>query len=331
MFVAGNICKFERLYTIFLMQIEIIKCHGSGNEFVMVDLVAQASIGNMAEFARQICSHEAVGGADGVLYVVKMGEYYAMRMFNPDGSEAEMCGNGIRCVARLVEERYIGEGNFKLLSGGNLYPIHRADDIAGGIKAYGVDIEVKTTSPDFGFAEGQTEFIGKRIASLGGEEQFTALNLGNPHIVAAVEEIDMERLVALGEAVKSLKDDFPQGINVSLFRKCNKCAIFVATYERGAGITYSCGTAMTASSTAAVLLGMCEKDTDLRVLNKGGMVVCRCSLSADGITTRLTGNATYRWVGEAEWSDEKVESVTIEKRFAAECERYDEFVMALNM
>ena len=315
----------------FLMQIEIIKCHGSGNEFVMVDLVAQASIGNMAEFARQICSHEAVGGADGVLYVVKQGEHYAMRMFNPDGSEAEMCGNGIRCVARLVEERYIADQDFTLLSGGNRYPIHRADDIAGCIKAYGVDIGVKTTSPDFGFAEGQTEFIGKRIASLGGEEQFTALNLGNPHIVAAVEQIDMERLRELGERVQSEKGDFPRGINVSLFRKCNKSAIFVATYERGAGITYSCGTAMTASSTAAVLLGLCEADSDISVLNKGGMVICRCSPAGGGIVTRLTGNATYRCVGAAEWRDEKVESVTIDKHFAAECERYDEFVLALNM
>lgn len=313
------------------MQVEIIKCHGSGNEFVMVDLVAQPPIGNMAEFARQICSHEAVGGADGVLYVVKVGEHYAMRMFNPDGSEAEMCGNGIRCVARLVEERYISEGDFTLLSGGNRYPIHRADDIAGCIKAYGVDIGVKTTSPDFGFAEGKEVFIGQKIASLGGEEQFTALNLGNPHIVAAVEEIDMARLRELGERVQREKSDFPKGINVSLFRKCNKSAIFVATYERGAGITYSCGTAMTASSTAAVLLGLCEADSDISVLNKGGMVICRCCPTPDGIVTRLTGNATYRWAGVAEWSVERVESVTIGKHYAAECERYDEFVMSLNM
>ena len=313
------------------MQVEIIKCHGSGNEFVMVDMVAQPPIGDMAEFARQICSHEVVGKADGVLYVVKEGEHYAMRMFNPDGSEAEMCGNGIRCVARLVEERFFAERDFTLLSGGNSYPIHRADDIAGCIRAYGVDIGVKTTSPDFGFAEGRESFIGQEIASLGGEEQFTALNLGNPHIVAAVEEIDMARLQELGERVQLLKKDFPRGINVSLFRKCNRSAIFVATYERGAGITYSCGTAMTASSTASVLLGLCEADSDISVLNKGGMVICRCTPTADGIVTRLTGNATYRWVGEAEWSGDRIESVTIGKHFAAECERYDEFVLALNM
>lgn len=311
------------------MQIEIIKCHGSGNKFIMVDLVKQGEMGDMAAFAQQICAHPDVESADGVLYVVKQGEHYAMRMFNPDGSEAEMCGNGIRCVARLVRERYVATDDFILTSGGGLYPTRKAEPINGEIECYGVDITVRTASSDFGFAAGAERYINKPIASLGEDMRFTALNLGNPHIVANVEEIDMERLVAMGEAVTRLKDDFPKGINVSLFSKCGDNAIFVATYERGAGITFSCGTAMTASSTAATLLGICREGEEIEVYNRGGMVRCLCKKDNNRITTRLTGNATYEWSGTAEWNDKNITNITKTEIYADEKAAYERFVATI--
>ena len=311
------------------MQVEIIKCHGSGNKFVMVDMVSGEAVGDMAAFSRAICSHPDVESADGLLYVVKQGDYYAMRMFNPDGSEAEMCGNGIRCVARLVRERYISDDFFTLTSGGGLYPTRRAELINGEIEAYGVDIKVRLTSPDFGFAAGAESHIDKTIPSLGEDMRFTALNLGNPHIVAAVEEIDMERLVELGEAVTQLKGDFPKGINVSLYRKCGDNAIFVATYERGAGITYSCGTAMTASSTAATLLGICREGEEIEVYNRGGMVRCLCTIKDESIVTRLTGNATYQWRGVAEWNGTEITKIEKQEIFHSENDAYERFVEAI--
>lgn len=311
------------------MQVEIIKCHGSGNKFVMVDMVGGEAVGDMAAFSRAICSHPDVESADGLLYVVKQGDYYAMRMFNPDGSEAEMCGNGIRCVARLVRERYISDDFFTLTSGGGLYPTRRAELINGEIEAYGVDIKVRLTSPDFGFAAGAESHINKTIPSLGEDIGFTALNLGNPHIVANVEEIDMERLVELGEAVPQLKDDFPKGINVSLYRKCGDNAIFVATYERGAGITYSCGTAMTASSTAATLLGICREGEEIEVYNRGGMVRCLCTIKDNNIVTRLTGNATYQWRGVAEWNDTEIIKIEKQEIFHSENDAYERFVATI--
>ncbi len=312
------------------MQIEIIKCHGSGNKFVMVDLTKGVEqFGDMAAFAREICAHKEVGGSDGVLYVVHTGEHYTMRMFNPDGSEAEMCGNGIRCVARLVEERYIKQNEFTLASGGGLYPTCRAENIGEGIKAYGVDIAVRTASPDFGFAAGEQRFIDKTIPELDTQTRFTALNLGNPHIVAAVEEIDMDNLVRMGEEVTRLKEEFPRGINVSLYRKCGTNAIYVATYERGAGITFSCGTAMTASSTASVLLGLCDENCDIEVYNRGGMVRCMCRIDDCGIVTRLTGNATYEWSGIAEWNGSELGEVTRTEVYDAEVKAYNDFVATI--
>ena len=145
------------------MKIDYIKCHGSGNEFVMVDAVKQNLAGvDLAEFARFICNRESSVGADGVLLLVKEGDMFGMRMFNPDGSEAEMCGNGIRCVARLAEE-YVGKREFDMFSGGNIYGIVRAEDIFPAMPTYGVDLKVRLASEDFGFAKGAESFISQKI------------------------------------------------------------------------------------------------------------------------------------------------------------------------
>lgn len=313
------------------MELEIIKCHGSANKFVMLDLVAcdAPRPSDLGTFARKVCAYSEVEGADGVLYVVREGGYYTMRMFNPDGSEAEMCGNGIRCVARLVDQRYEQKECFTLRSGGALYPTRRAAALAEGVAAYGVDIAVSERSADFGFSAGEAH-RAEPIASLGGKELFTALNLGNPHIVAAVDaEIDMERLSWLGEQVLQQAEDFPRGINVSLYRLMGENAIFVATYERGAGITYSCGTAMTASSTASVLLGLCSQGRDIDVYNRGGMVRCLCRIDEQGIVTRLTGNATYEWRARLRWSGEEIEEFEICENFHRERVSYEKFVEQL--
>ena len=311
------------------MKFDYIKCHGSGNEFVMVDAVKYNLDGiDLAAFARFVCNRENSVGADGVLLLVKEGEMFGMRMFNPDGSEAEMCGNGIRCVARLAEE-YVGIREFEMFSGKNTYGIVRAEDIFPTMPTYGVDLKVRLMSEDFGFAKGAESFISQPIERLDSHLLWTAINVGNPHIVAAGEDIDMEELVRLGEKVTSEKRDFPRGINVSLYKKCGDNAIYVATYERGAGITYSCGTAMTASSTAAVLLGLCDENHEISVYNRGGMVKCCCRKDNGRIVTRLTGNATYRWCGIAEWQSGEVKSIARTESFDAECTAYDNFMAEL--
>lgn len=312
---------------------DIIKCHGSGNEFIMIDLTAGGAAvpADMAAFAREICARPEAGRCDGVLYVVLTQGLYTMRMFNPDGSEAEMCGNGIRCVARLADERYLHSESFTLLSGGGRYPVCRAVPVAPSVPAYGVDIEVRTTSPDFGFARGARRFVAGCIPSLSAELRFTALNLGNPHIVALTERIDMDELVRMGEAVTRLGEDFPRGINVSLYERRGDQAIFAATYERGAGITCSCGTAMTACCTASVLTGLCRGGEPVEVYNRGGMVRCLCRTQEDGrIVTRLTGNATYEWYGTAEWDTEGITAVTRTAECGAETAAYDRFAQSIN-
>ena len=151
----------------------------------MVDAVKYNLDGiDFATFARFICDRGGSVGADGVLLLVERDGMFGMRMFNPDGSEAEMCGNGIRCVARLAEE-YTGVDKFDMFSGGNTYAITHAEDIYLGIPTYGVDLKVRLASSDFGFAKGAERFVSQRIERLDDNLLWTAINVGNPHIVAA--------------------------------------------------------------------------------------------------------------------------------------------------
>lgn len=315
-------CNFERY--IVMADFEIIKCHGSGNDFVMIDTTREASFAGVdcSAFARKVSARVSGIGSDGVLYVVRNADgHYAMDMYNPDGTQAEMCGNGMRCVARLADERgYIVDGILR--SGGKDYPVERAEDIAEGIATYAVDIPISTSSADFAFFGSDERWLGKVIESFDEELKFSALSLGNPHIVACVESVDLKKLEALGEAVKERRDLFPNGVNISLYERRSEREIFVATYERGAGITLSCGTAMTASATAAALLGIVEAGKRIEVKNRGGKVVCRTTIS-DDITTRLEGNATFEWWGRASFEGGEL---NFEKRkITGEEERWQAF------
>ena len=286
---------------------EIIKCHGSGNDFIMVDTTCGTTPADIdwSAFARAACDRKTGIGSDGLLLVVCNDKgTYGMDMLNPDGTHAEMCGNGIRCVARLATERGYLNSN-TLYSGGREFNISIATPIAQGIETFAVEIPIGLSSPSFAFYDSNARFVGEVIDKLDKNLRFTALNLGNPHIVAEVESIDMALLEHLGERVKSLTDIFPHGVNVSLYECRTRRSIFVATYERGAGITLSCGTAMTASATAAALLGRVDGEERIEVRNRGGKVYCT-TRGVESPTTTLEGNATYNWRGMASFTDGKL-------------------------
>ena len=313
-----------------MREFEIIKCHGSGNDFVMVDTTREAGFVGVdrSAFARAVSCRERGIGSDGVLYVVRHSDgIYGMDMYNPDGTQAEMCGNGMRCVARLARERgYIVDGILR--SGGRDYAVAAAEPIADGIATYAVEIPIRTWSDDFLFFAPSERWLGKVIDSFDEELRFSALNLGNPHIVAAVESIDMQRLESLGEAVKHRKDLFPHGVNLSLLERRSERSIFVATFERGAGITLSCGTAMTASATASALLSLVECGERIEVCNRGGKVFCTTRIQDAMIVTRLEGNATFEWWGRASFDDGVLRYTNVKDE--GEQRRWLEFIDDLN-
>lgn len=320
-----------KLYKRTMQRINIIKCHGSGNDFILVDIVGHEELTavDWGSFARCVCDRRSGIGSDGVLLVVRYDDgTYGMDMLNPDGTHAEMCGNGIRCVARYAHERGYIASEGVLRSGGSDYRVAMADrPIADGIATYAVDIAIRLWSKDFAFfAEGDS-FVGEHLAQLDGEMRFTALNLGNPHLVAAVDDISIAKLATLGERVLTLKELLPHGVNISMYKPLSSRSIFVATYERGAGITLSCGTAMTASATAAALLGLVERGERVEVRNRGGMVYCT-TLSGQDLITRLEGNATFEWRGYVEIAEGELSYVVEE--CSGESDLWQAFVDKLN-
>ncbi|MFI3282784.1 MAG: diaminopimelate epimerase [Rikenellaceae bacterium] len=274
--------------------LKFIMCHGSANRFVMIDAISQPfNFEGVDSFVREVCEKCQ---SDGVLFLVQWGvDNMAMRMFNTDGSEAEMCGNGMRCIARLADEEYLHTPKYTLYSGGQRYPISVHEPLSEGVPAYGVEIAIRTASEDFTLCD--TKFVAQKIEDLDPELTFTYLNLGNPHIVTQVDSVDYDHLVRLGERVKEITNIFPKGVNVSMMQHIEGNKIFVATFERGVGLTASCGTAMTASSTTASLLGLCMWDADIEVRNRGGFVKCRTHNRDEGLVTELIGNATYEYYG----------------------------------
>lgn len=309
---------------------EIVKCHGSGNDFILIDTTCDMRLADVdwSAFARVACSRESGIGSDGLLLVVRNDEGdYGMDMLNPDGTHAEMCGNGMRCVARMAAERGYLESGI-LFSGGKLFPVAHVESLGAGIETFAVNIPIDTWSKSFAFFGRGERFVGKRIEALHPELEFTALSLGNPHIVARVETIDMELLKALGERVIELKEIFPEGVNLSMYEVLSPRSIFVATYERGAGITLSCGTAMTASATAASLLGYVDRGACLDVVNRGGMVHCTPMIDERGIVTRLEGNATFEWWGEA--SFDNGEFSYVKQHTTGEQQTWERFVGEIN-
>lgn len=282
-----------------MIELQFIKCHGSGNDFILIDAstgVPSPEAVDLAALSRAACDRRNGIGSDGLLLLTFDGKRYGMRMFNPDGSEAGMCGNGIRCVARLAAA-YVGSEEFTLASGGRDYRITHHSPMAEGVETFGVGIEVRTRSSSFAMPCTEDGFITRRIEALDDCLLFTALDAGNPHIVAEVDSIDLDMVERLGRKANMLKDILPDGVNLSLYERHSAQRLFVATYERGAGITMSCGTAMTSAATAAALAGRVSPDSRIEVMNRGGMVLCQPVICQNRIVTTLTGNATFEWYG----------------------------------
>ena len=279
------------------MRIPIIKCHGSGNDFPLIDARGiDLTDGEWAMIARALADRTGPVGGDGLLLLGEDFEQasFSMTMFNADGSEAETCLNGLRCVARAgfaalgIETATIALMNSRAVAG-------RARDLAPGV--YTVRETAGPVSHDIAawpMDIGRDTNIDAVIAPLHSARAFTAVALPNPHLIAFVDIIDETELAAIGQVCEAAPDWLPNRANVSFVEIRGAATIFVRTVERGVGLTDSCGSAMAASVHAAGLTGRIAFGTMVTVLNRGGFV--RAVATADGMVT-VEGNATWEWTG----------------------------------
>lgn len=225
-------------------RVAVAKMHGAHNDFVLVDERA-SRISDYSAFARWICDRRDGVGADGLLVVLGSRTADAtMRIFNADGSEAEMCGNGMRCFVRWLYER------------GGLRRECMAIETQAGLIACAVlcddpqcfIVEVRVTEPSFPPSDGD----GRGVA----------VSTGNPHLVYFVDRVDDYDLAALAAPT-------PQ-VNVHIVERLSSHALRVRHRERGVGETPACGTGIAASAAAAIRRG--DVQSPVRVEVPGGVV-----------------------------------------------------------
>lgn len=297
------------------MLIDFIKCHGSGNDFPLIDARGMAlSDGDWAVVARALADRAGPVGGDGILLLSDCNNTtsFAMRMFNSDGSEAETCLNGLRCVARAgFEALGVAQATVQLKT--STAAVARDADLAEGV------FTVRETAgpADLNVIHwplvGATRVVDALVPGLSSGRLFTAVAIPNPHLISFVDMVDDAELSEIGAVCEAAPAWLPNRANVSFVER-RGTDLFVRTFERGVGLTDSCGSAMAASTYAACLTGQIAFDTPLTVFNRGGMV--RASATRDGMVT-LSGNATVEWRGaiEIDLSTGKLGALEVSERF----------------
>lgn len=286
------------------MDLELIKVHGSENEFFILDeaLLERALTENELVSLTKIITDRNKGllnGADGVLLVGKAkrkesGE--SMRVINYDGSEASMCGNGLRTVARYLSEKNKQDDFIVETMHADLH-VKKAEELGKNIQTFQVEISpVSFNVADLPFNWKTETFIDQKLTQVASGLRLSAVAVPNPHLISFVnhETLKSSKLEELATYLNGENPYFPDGVNVSFVEELGHQKIFVRTFERGVGFTNACGTAMAASSLMYVLLKGGKLEEKIQVTNPGGMVQTIVHQKIDGsYWMDLIGNATY--------------------------------------
>jgi diaminopimelate epimerase len=274
------------------MNVEFVKMHGAGNDYIYVDLLGRTYRADWSDLARNISSrHFGVGGDGLVLILGSAKADFRMRMFNADGSEAEMCGNAIRCVGKYLYDR------------GKLdYPVFTIETLAGtktleiaekDRAGKAVQLTVGMGAPilkgsDIPLLVDSEPVVGVEILGYKG----TAVSMGNPHIVFFVDEITDAQVLGDGPKIER-HPLFPKRTNVEFVKILDRKTIEMRVWERGSGETLACGTGACAAAVASALNGLTGREIEVRLL--GGTL--RVQWRETDETVRMTGPAVEVFSG----------------------------------
>ena len=238
-----------------MKEIAFYKIAAAGNDFVVVDNRKKV-IPNPVDFAREVCPRHTGIGGDGVLLVENSKQAdYKMRIFNADGSEAEACGNGFRCISLLAHER-LG------------FPAHQRFESLAGL----IDADVKKDRVRARLMDPRDYEEGQKIEVLGRELGFSFIRVGVPHVVIFVEGLARLPVLEIGRAVRFHPHFKPAGTNVNFVEVTGPDSIEVETYERGVEEnTQACGTGSTASAIVSAKAGHVKPP--VRVKTRGGEIL----------------------------------------------------------
>jgi diaminopimelate epimerase len=282
-----------------------VKMHGIGNDYVYVDAFSQ-DIPTPEKLAIRVADRHFGIGGDGLILVApptdaakKEGATVRMRMFNADGSEAEMCGNGIRCVAKFAFDRKISTQNpMRIETGRGVLTLNLKTD-NGKVAAVTVNMgppvldlpKIPVDAQWLGATANVRVFQIPMGTSLGMPATF--VSMGNPHAVIYVDDVKKIDLEKIGPMIENHKA-FPRRINVHFVQVHSKTEATMRTWERGSGITLACGTGAAAVCVAGVLTG--KTNRSLLAHLPGGDLNLEWRESDDCVY--MTGTATEVFTGE---------------------------------
>jgi diaminopimelate epimerase len=235
-------------------KVHCTKMHGLGNDYLYFYGEQQQP----EELARKL-SHRHFGvGADGIIIISPSAKAdFRMRIFNADGSEAMMCGNGIRCVGKYVFDKgYTDKQNLTIETNSGIKEVQL--HLCGGmVEAATVNMGKSTVSPPI------------RLSTAWGDVEAVPVSMGNPHAVIFTDSAADAPLDTVGKELEH-HASFPQGVNVEFVQVLDAHTLRMRVWERGSGITMACGTGSCASAAAAVWAGYCQAEEEITVILDGG-------------------------------------------------------------
>lgn len=278
------------------MNFEFTKWQACGNDFVLVNAFNNnEDISEIINSAEKICDRHFGVGADGVIFILpsKVADF-RMQIINSDGSEAEMCGNGIRCFAKCVVEIGLTEKKkFTVETGAGIIIPEIMNDGTVHVDM-GEPILAGEQIPVAGF--GQNQVVDEDIIVDGKTYKMTCVSMGNPHCIVFVDDITAVELEKIGPKFET-HSIFPKKTNTEFVEVKNDKYVRMRVWERGAGITWACGTGSCATLVACVLNKRTERKAQVEL--DGGILTIEWS--ADNNHIYMTGPATK--VFTANWED----------------------------
>lgn len=260
------------------------KMQGLGNDYVYLDCTQHAPKG-LPELARKVSDRHFGIGSDGLICIFPSDKAdFQMRMFNADGSEGEMCGNGIRCVGKFVYDKGLARNS-----------VLRIETLAGikTLKLIVEDGKVSAAEVDMGLPQPEDP---RTVTVQGREYRGIPVSMGNPHFVIPAPDV-MEINLSAFAPLSVPNPAFPNGVNVEIVEALSPRLLNMRVWERGSGETLACGTGACAVLAAAVLSGMAERTATVRLL--GGDLLIRWD-ETDG-HIYMTGPAVT--VFEGDWEE----------------------------
>ncbi len=265
------------------MEIPFWKMHGAGNDFILVDDRKQTFPERDSAFIERISRRCTGVGCEGVILIQPSDtDDFRMRFFNPDGSEAEMCGNGARCAARLAADIGIAPARMSIATPAGR--LHAKSKDSGRVKIW--------------MTEPSNWRLRQRLTVNGEEMVCHHVNTGVPHAVVCVDDLAAVDVEGIGRAIRRHEAFAWAGANANFFHPTGESALAVRTYERGVEAeTMACGTGIVACGLVAGILGLVRPPVDVSSACGEGLVV-DYRMTASGVTNvTLEGPAEYVFTG----------------------------------